>query len=71
MYTIVGGTPLDGGSARRRDFYLATHNTHKRQISMLSGGFELSILAIEWLQTLALDRSVTGTGFHAYMNIYI
>ena len=30
-HTTVGRTPLDDGSARRRDLYLTTHNTHNRQ----------------------------------------
>jgi hypothetical protein len=30
----VGTTPLDEWSARRRDFYLTTHNTHNRQTSV-------------------------------------
>jgi len=30
----VGGAPLDEWSARRRDLYLTTHNTHNRQTSM-------------------------------------
>jgi hypothetical protein len=32
--TTVGRTPLDEGSARCRDLYLITHNTHKREASM-------------------------------------
>ena len=36
----VGRTPLDEWSARRRDLYLTTHNTHNRQISMPPPGFE-------------------------------
>jgi len=36
--TTVGRTPLDEWSARRRDLYLTTHNTHNRQISMAPGG---------------------------------
>ena len=32
--TTVRRTPLDEWSARRRDLYLTTHNTHKRQTSM-------------------------------------
>ena len=32
--TTVGRTPLDEWSARRRDLYLTTHNTHKRQTSI-------------------------------------
>ena len=44
------------------DFYLTTHNTHKRQTSMPPGGFEPTILAIERQQPHALDRAATGTG---------
>jgi hypothetical protein len=33
-HTTVGRTPVDEGPARRRDLYLTTHNTHKRQKSM-------------------------------------
>jgi hypothetical protein len=33
-HTKLGKTPLDEGPARRRDLYLTTHNTHKRQTSM-------------------------------------
>ena len=40
-HTIVGRTPLNEGSARRRNLYLTTSNTHKRQTSMLPAGFEL------------------------------
>ena len=32
--TTVGRAPQDERSARRRDFYLTTHDTHNRQISM-------------------------------------
>ena len=38
--TTVGRTPLDELSARRRDLYLTTHNTHNRQTSMSSVEFE-------------------------------
>ena len=31
----VGRTPLDELTARRRDLYLTTHNTHNRQTTML------------------------------------
>jgi hypothetical protein len=30
-HTTLGRTPLEEWSARRRDLYLTTHNTHKRQ----------------------------------------
>ena len=33
-HTAIGRTPLDDWSARRRDLYLSTHNTHNRQTSM-------------------------------------
>jgi len=53
--TTVGRTPLDEWSARRRDLYLTTHNTHNRQTSMPSVGFKPTISAGEWPQTYALD----------------
>ena len=40
-------TPLDEWSARRRDLYLTTHDTHNRQISMPPVEFEPTILAGE------------------------
>ena len=60
--TTVGRTPLDEWSARRRDFYLSTHNTHNRQTSMPPVGFEPVISTGKRLQTHALDRAATGTG---------
>jgi len=45
--TTVGRTPLDEWSARRRDLYLTTHNTHNRQTSMILAGFETTISAGE------------------------
>ena len=60
--TTVGRTPLDERSARRRDLYLTTHDTHNRQISMPPVGFEPTISAGEWPQTDALDRVATGNG---------
>jgi hypothetical protein len=58
----VGWTPLDEWSARRRDLYLTTHNTHYRQTSMPPVGFEHTISAGERPQTYALDRVATETG---------
>ena len=60
--TTVGRTPLDECSARRRDLYLTTHDTHNRQISMPPVGLEPTISAVERPQTYALDRAATGTG---------
>jgi len=60
-HITVGRTPLDERSARRRDLYLTTHNTHNRQISMPPGGFEPTISAGERPHTYASDRAATGT----------
>jgi hypothetical protein len=38
-HTTLGRTPLDEGSARRRDLYLTTHNTHKRFFFPVRGFF--------------------------------
>ena len=43
--STVGRTPLDEWSARRRDLYLTTHDTHNRQISMPPVGFDPTISA--------------------------
>ena len=43
--STVGSTPLDERSARRRDLYMTTHDTHNRQISMPPVGFEPKISA--------------------------
>jgi len=43
----VGRTLLDEWSARRRDLYLTTHNTHNRQTSMPPVGFQPTISAFE------------------------
>jgi hypothetical protein len=42
-HTTVGRTPLDEWSARRRNLYLTTHNTHNRQASISTVGFEPTI----------------------------
>jgi hypothetical protein len=65
-HTTLGRTPLDEGPARRRDLYLTTHSTHKRQTTMPPAGFERAIPASEWPQTYALDRTATGIGKQAY-----
>ena len=60
--TTVGRAPLDKSSARRRDLFLKTQNTHNRQTFMSPVGFEPTISAGERLQTYALDRAATGNG---------
>ena len=61
-HTTVGRTPLEEWSACRRDLYLATHKTLKRQLSMPHARFEPTNPASERPQTQALDRAATGTG---------
>jgi hypothetical protein len=58
----VGRTLLDEWLARRRDFYLTTHNTHNRQTSIPPVEFKPTISAGGRSQTYALDRAATGTG---------
>jgi hypothetical protein len=68
--TTVGRTPQDEWSARRKDLYLSTRNTHNRQTSMLPEGFEPTISAGEQPQTYDLDRTATGTGgYYIYQSI--
>ena len=62
MTHTLGRTPLDEGSARLKDMYLTTLNTHKRHISMPPAGLEPAVLASERPQTYALDCAATGTG---------
>ena len=59
-HATLGRTSLDEWSARRRDLYLTTHNSHNRQASMSPAGFEPAIPARERPQTQALDRAATG-----------
>jgi hypothetical protein len=65
-HTTLGRTALDEWSARRRDLYLTTHNTHNRQTSMPTAGFEPPILVSERPKTHALDRTATGIGVNSH-----
>ena len=60
--TTVGRNPMDEWSARRRDLYLTTHNTHNRQTFMPPVRFKPTISAGERPQTYALDFAAIGTG---------
>jgi hypothetical protein len=62
-HSTLGRDPLDEGSAHRRDLYLITHNTHKRQTSMPPTFFEPAIPANERPQTHASDSAATGIGY--------
>ena len=61
-HTTTGRTPLDEWSARRRDLYLTTQNTHRRQNIHAPVGFEPATPANERSQTHALDRAAIGFG---------
>ena len=55
-HTTLGRTPLDAWSARRRDIYLTTHNTHNRQTPMPPTGFQPMIPANKRRQTHVRPR---------------
>jgi len=55
-HTTLGSTPLDEWSARHRDLYPTTHNTHKRQTTMLVAEFKPTIAAIKQQQIHPLNR---------------
>ena len=55
-------TPLDEGSASRKDLHLTTHNIQNRQTSMSLVVFEPVTPASERPQTHALNRAVAGIG---------
>jgi len=57
-HTTVGETPLNERSARRRDLYLTTYNTHNREISMSPEGFETTVPASERPQSHAIFRTL-------------
>jgi hypothetical protein len=61
-HSTLGRTPLDEWSARRRDLYLTTHNTHNRQTSMPLAGFETTIPASARPKASTSDRAATGIG---------
>jgi len=46
-HTTLGRTALEEWSARRRDLYLTSHNTHKREKTMSPAGFEIKFPASE------------------------
>ena len=70
-HTAPGRTPLDEWPAGRRDLYLTTRNTYKRQTFLLPAGFEPTIIASERPQTYSLDRAVTGIVCSPFTVCYI
>ena len=61
-HTTFGGTILDEWSARRRDLYLKTHNTERREASTAQPEFEPVIPASQRPQTKDFDGAATGNG---------
>jgi hypothetical protein len=61
-HTTLGRTPLDEGSARRRDLYVTTYNTHKRQTSVTYGRIRKHNVSKRATADPLLDRAATGTG---------
>jgi hypothetical protein len=56
----IGRAPLGEGSARRRDLYPTTHNSHKKQTSIPPARLEPATPTSEQPQTHGLDRVATG-----------
>ena len=69
-HTTLGRYPLDEWSARRRDLYLTTHNTHNRQTSTPPAEFEPKFPASEWPQTHAFDGAATVRHLYVMWRIY-
>jgi len=70
LRTTVGRIPLDEWSARRRDLYLTTHNTHNRQTSLPPGGIRTHDFSRRAAADLRLrprgywDRQLTNIPYH-------
>jgi len=60
-HTKLDKTPLDEWSTRR-DRYLTTYKTYKRETSMPPAGLEPTISSSEQPQTHAFDRAAIGIG---------
>jgi hypothetical protein len=67
--TLCRNPPLAEWLGRRRDTYLTTHNTNKRETSIPQTAFDPAILARERPQIHALDREATGNSFEYYDEI--
>jgi hypothetical protein len=59
---ILGATPLDEGSARCRELYVTTHNTHVIQTDTPQAGSQLAVPASQRRQTYAFGRAANGIG---------
>ena len=70
-HTILGRTPQDEWSPRRRDHYLITHNTHRRQTPMPLAAFKPSILASKWSLIHTLDPVAIGIGCLNQLSLHL
>jgi len=61
--TTLRKTPLDELSARHRDPYLTTHNTHKRQTSMPRWDSDPDFQQASGRAPHTLDRAALGLAF--------
>ena len=69
----LGRIPLEARSARRRDLYLATHNTQNRETSMPPPRRVIltTISTGEWPQTYALTARLLGPEYiHLFIYIF-
>jgi len=69
LHTTLGRTPLDEWSARSRNLYLTTHNTHKRWTSMYPAAFEPTIPASKRPQIHVVDSAVAGIGSLPFLQL--
>jgi len=61
-HTILIRTPPDERTSHRSGLYVTTHNTHKRQTTMSTAGFQLAFSASKPLSTHALNRAAVALG---------
>jgi len=61
-HTTLGRNPLDEWSARSRELYLTTPNTHKQKTSVPPAGFEPAVPSSEPLSTHVLDLAANDIG---------
>ena len=61
-HNTLGRTPLEESSTRRRDLYLTTHNTYKRQTTPAPARFKPAVPSSERKQSHPLDGAAVGIG---------
>jgi hypothetical protein len=63
--TTLSRNLVDGGSDRRKDLYLTTHETHNRQTSMPPAAFEPTFPVNQRRQTNTYDGMITGLSLNS------